>query len=268
MIRYAAPPRCSRASASVSAELLRAWSTECERWFGPEQRALPSAPHKTNLALVETPIGPAVAKRERPEGWRAGLVRVHARRWRSIAAFDRGVELAAAGLPTPEPLAVLTRSGLAHAECTLVTRYVDAIGLWDFARSADRSVFLEILARDLALLHANGFRHRDLKASNLLVRREEHSIVWTDLDGLRRHETTGSWTRVRDLSRLAMSFESSAARAAGIRAGDWPALVSGYLERALGHAPANHELERFLAGTRAASERRIRANLVRGRVIT
>ena len=260
--------RCSRAHPAVPAELQRAWSVECELWFGPGQRTLPNAPHKTNLALVETPLGPAVAKRERPEGWRGGLARVHARRWRSIAAFDRGIELAAAGLATPEPLAVLVRSGLAQAESLLVTRYVDALPLWDFARSVERDVFLALLARDLAALHAKGFRHRDLKASNLLVRRDDPAIVWTDLDGLRRHETTGSWTRVRDLSRLAMSFESSAARAAGIRAGAWPALVCAYLERSLGRAPENHELERFLAGTRAASERRIRANLVRGRVIT
>ena len=100
------------------------------------------------------------------------------------------------------------------------------------------------------------------------MRRDEPSIVWTDLDGLRRHETTGSWTRVRDLSRLAMSFESVAAHEAGIRAGAWPTLVHAYLERSLGRAPMNRELERFLAGTRAAAERRIRANLVRGRVIT
>ncbi|MEQ1894783.1 MAG: lipopolysaccharide kinase InaA family protein, partial [Planctomycetota bacterium] len=144
---------------------------------------------------------------------------------------------------------------------------VEAPHPWEFlAAGGTRAELVLVLARDLARLHAAGFRHRDLKASNLLVRRTgaELEIVWTDLDGLARSARLGERTRRRDLARLGLSFESAAARAAGVRAGDWPELVQRYLTAWKGCTPAAAELERVLAATRLWRERAIRAHLARG----
>jgi hypothetical protein len=135
---------------------------------------------------------------------------------------------------------------------------------------------LATLADELARLHAAGFRHRDLKASNLLFHAGEAAagsaaaapaLVWTDLDGLRCRGTVESRLRARDLARLETSFASADARAAGVRADDWRTLVVRYLERSLGHPPSAVEVDRLLTRTRARSERHIRRHLARGQAV-
>jgi len=254
----------------VPPELVAAWSEGWEDWFGPARVPLPRAPEKRHLALVSCPLGTLAAKREAPRGWRRSLAALGARELRSAQAFRRAHALLGCGLATPEPLAVLARRELGDCEAVLLTRYVEGRGPWEHLRAGGGlDALIAALARELARLHAAGFRHRDLKVSNLLVTGSatEPRIVWTDLDGLRRIGSVPPLLRARDLARLSMSFESAEARAAGVRAEHWPALVAAYLEAAGGRAPTADELGRYLARTRRWRERSIRRHLAHGRPV-
>jgi tRNA A-37 threonylcarbamoyl transferase component Bud32 len=252
-----------RAAPGVAQELCQSLSLECASWFGPGRRPLPRALHKEHLALVDSPLGPLVAKRELARGWKRPLVALRARPLRSARAFALGLELLARELPTPAPVAVLVRPGPAR-EAVLLTRYVEGSGPWEYLRSGGPAAELcATLASALARLHAAGFRHRDLKASNLLLA-PGPELFWTDLEGLRARGTLLRFERMRDLARLRMSFESAEARAAGVRADHWPALVRAYLEAS---GAAAGELGAYLARTRAWSERAMRRHLARGQAI-
>jgi tRNA A-37 threonylcarbamoyl transferase component Bud32 len=252
------------AAEALPAALGRAWAREWPRWFGPEGEALPRAPEKPWLARVETPLGPVVAKRELSRTWKRSLAALGARRPRAERAFRLAGELRARGFATPEPLAVLGLPG----ESVLVTRLVAGAGAWELAREAHERL-LACLADGIARLHRAGFRHRDLKASNLLFTGAGSALelVWTDLDGLAWRGTVEPHLRARDLARLCTSFASAEARAAGVRADAWPELVRLYLERALGRAPDGDELAQLLARTRAWSDRNIRRHLAADRPV-
>lgn len=247
----------------VPPELVGAWCAAAASWFGPARVPLPHAPEKRELALVDSPLGRLVGKRIARHGLRGALTRLGLARGRAARAFRLAAALNARDLATPEALAVLP---LGACE-VLVTRHVEGPHPWEYlATGGSAQAFATALARDLARLHAAGFRHRDLKASNLIVHGSSGapSIVWTDLDGLAARPVVAAATRMRDLARLSMSFESAAARAAGVRAGLWPALAQAYLAHALARAPEARELERLLAATRRWRERAIRRHLARG----
>lgn len=261
------------AAPGVPAELLADWCRDCAGWFRPRV-PLPRAPGKPNLALVESPLGRLAAKVETPRGWKRALAAARARPLRSLRAFHSGHALLRCGLATPEPLAVLVRRDPTRPQALLVTRYVEGQGPWDWlAGGRAPAPLVEALARGLARLHAAGFRHRDLKASNLLLRAAAvdpggaGEVVWTDLDGLRFLGTLPLFLRARDLARLAMSFESAVAREAGVRADHWPALLHAYLAAFHGAQPEPAAVEDLLARTRRWSARAIRRNLARGRPI-
>ena len=254
------------AAENLPVELGYAWARDWPRWFGPERVELACARDKPWLARVETPLGPVVAKRERARAWKRSLAALGARRPRSERAFRLAGELVARGLATPEPLAVLGMPG----ESVLVTRHVDGVGPWELVSDlAVHERLLTCLAAGIARLHGAGFRHRDMKASNLLFTRAgtELELVWIDLDGLDWRGTVEFHLRARDLARLCTSFASAEARAAGVRADAWPALVGLYLERSLGRTPETEELERLLARTRAWSDRNIRRHLAADRPV-
>ena len=252
-----------RCAGAVERALLLAWAEAWPNWFGSGRVPLPGAPARSELALVATPLGLVVAKRARRSPWKRTLSALGARPARAVLAFHAAEVLRARGLLTPEPLAVLG----GRAQPVLVTRHVEGRAPWEFVRAGGAlETLLECLARELARLHAAGFRHRDLKASNLLLAGalEAPELFWTDLDGLDACGTVEPRVRARDLSRLCASFASAEARAAGVRAGHWPQLVTRYLEHALGRAPKRVELEPLLTRTRAWSEKHIRRHLARG----
>src|SRR5262245_26847683 len=251
-------------SPSLPAELGHSWAREWAGWFGPRRIGLSCAPEKDWLARVETPLGPIVAKRERGRAWKRSLAALGARPPRTERAFRLACQLREAGLAAPEPLAVLGTPG----DSALVSRYVDGVGPWGLAPDA-RERLLVCLAEEIARLHAAGFRHRDMKASNVLLTRvdAELRLVWVDLDGLAWRGTVEPHVRARDLARLCTSFASAEARAAGVRADAWPELVRRYLSFALGRRPETHELEQLLARTRAWSERNIRRHLAEERPV-
>ena len=253
----------------VPDELAAGWLEEYGAWFEDDAQ----------LAVVErkTPLGRVVAKRELPRGWKGSLVRVHARPFRSPAAFHLGRELLSTGLLTPEPLACVTsRTGEPPRAC-LIARHAAGLDPWGFVQneppSGEPTALRELvaaLAAALARLHAAGFRHRDLKGPNIIVRRSEEGsieVLWTDLESLERPRIVTDGVRVRDLARLGMSFDSARARRAGVRADAWPTFVQAYLERARRRTPVAEELARFLVRTQRWASARIERNVVRGRPV-
>ncbi len=247
----------------VEAEMASRWVEEHRKWFGPDRGTVAGAEGHPHLAFVESPLGPLVAKR-------APLSRLRARRSRSERAFALGRRWRAAGLSTPEPLAwIEDRPGAASV---LIMRGIAAQNPWSFlaglaahASHPSLTELVDALAGSIAELHARGFRHRDLKAPNLLLRRGERGIeVWfVDLDGAGRLPALTA-ARARDLARLCVSFRSSAARAAGVRADAWPALVQRYAERA---GLPGADAERILGRTQDWASHHIERNLRLGRPI-
>jgi len=255
----------------VDETLAREWLVDHPRWFEEAGTRVPEAESNPDLVLLDSALGPVVAKRELPRGWKASLVRTGARPFKSTHAFRLARRLRWSGVATPEPLACITRPG---RDACLLTRYVEAANPWTFAlaQATPGSVrtLEQALARAISHLHARGFRHRDLKAPNLLARSSDDAqppeILFTDLEGAAQVAVTAS-VRVRDLARLCMSFESAAARLAGVHADSWPRFVAAYLTLALGRAPVAREHAEFVARTRQWSTRSIERNLRRGRPI-
>ena len=161
-----------------------------------------------------------VCKRNRVAGvWRRFLALW--RRCRERADFDRGLALIRAGIPTALPLAVIER-GAFRREARLVTRLIP--GTVDLAhvaltllpqleterRRAVKNAIVEVLVDLLERLERNGFHHRDLKASNILLTnwdcRKDSVHLWlVDIEGLRRQKPGGRRRR-QPLIRLAASL--------------------------------------------------------------
>lgn len=156
-----------------------------------------SGPHRA-VFRVESPVGNLFVKTYRVVGW-AGrvlhLVRRPAawREWNSIRA------IAAAGIPTVDPLAVgSVKSGIWMRESWLVTQEIEGVvpldefvthDLGHAARPArTRGELATRLGRLIGTMHAAGFVHRDLHAGNVLVRMEngEPSLWLIDLHEIRR----------------------------------------------------------------------------------
>ena len=110
--------------------------------------------------------------------------------------FDRILALRASGVGTAEPLARLEHRGAAH-ESWLVTEFLPDAGDLDrivlmnlprldpSPRAGMKRRLAAAIAELFATLQQGGWRHRDLKASNLLLVNFEQVVV-VDLEGLRR----------------------------------------------------------------------------------
>jgi tRNA A-37 threonylcarbamoyl transferase component Bud32 len=250
----------------VPGELAGEWLVQSPRWFGPARVPVPGAEAHPHLARIDSPLGPLVVKREPASAWRSGLARLPAplsRGARAARAFELGRAFRSAGIGTPEPLAWIEARTPSRAHLLLV-REAQGESPWRFLAARPSAALVEALARAIAELHARGFRHRDLKAPNLLVREEEGAlrVVFLDLDGAARVRRISRVARARDLARLAVSFRSAAARSAGLRADAWPALVEAYA-RAAGAIDAGA----LLAWTERWARAHVEANLRRGRPI-
>ena len=161
-----------------------------------------------------------VCKHSRVDGaWRRFLALWRTSRER--ADFDRGLALVRAGIATALPLAVIERKAF-RREARLITQLIpDAVDLDQVAltllpqleperRRAVKDAIVKALVDLFDRLERNGFHHRDLKASNILLTdwdcQEDAVRVWlVDLEGLRLHGA-GSGRRRQPLIRLAASL--------------------------------------------------------------
>ncbi len=141
--------------------------------------------------------------------------------------FARGQALLQAGIETALPLARIERRRPQRRAC-LVTEFVpDLIDLNQVVLAClpkldarqGRAVKDAIIDRVVDLvsrLERSGLYHRDLKASNILLRRWDGSggpvgVLLVDLDGIRRGGPAGLSRRWQPLVRLAASLTGSAA---------------------------------------------------------
>jgi len=186
---------------------------------GAAERTLHWGRNYLYVARWPAPGGPVevVVKQFRNQGWRA---RWRRRRRGSQAerAFRVGLALAAAGLRTPQPVAVVE-----SAEAEGPSLYVSLLQPHDFelryflrALNAARAVeeypaveprvLLAALGRLAADLHAAGVWHRDWTSGNVLVRYPGGGgapELWLlDLNRARTGRRLGPWRRLRELSRM------------------------------------------------------------------
>ena len=217
----------------------------------------------------------------------AALVRPTA----ALRSFVLGHGLRARGLPTPRPLGVWQRRtcGLTGTGYLLAEKVPEAVDLGAHitglaAQTDGRARIVALrdqVARLVGLLHERGLSHRDLKAPNLLVspapwsaslpERPEaapptaagstpNQIWFIDLVGLARLGKVGRTRRVRDLTRLAVSFLGHPA----ITNGDRLRFLLIYLRAGLGGSVDWKGWWREIAQGVTA---KVARNLKRGRVL-
>ena len=136
------------------------------------------------------------------------------RSWSNGHAFLDGL------LPTPRPLAVWhrRRGGMSWEGYLLTEKVEDATDLRKFVLEIERlppalrrpllHSLLDGLARLLRRMHAQGWSHRDLKASNILASRDGQ-VTLIDLVAPQRSRRLSRSRLARDLARLNASFLAS-----------------------------------------------------------
>lgn len=218
--------------------------------------------------LVETTMvvdgrpTPVVFKRFNRKKWIDPVLAIFrpSRAWRS---WQAGQHLAARGVPTPKNLAFVARrrkpwfspfQGVLPHETYLITvKERDAVTLSEHvfrelpqlgpgALKAEVERLTAALAGLVRLMHDRSLSHRDLKASNILVRREappgEDLLTLIDLVGVRLKDPLPMHRRVQNLARLSVSLADAPGRTRTAslrflraylphrlaRAGEWKAL--------------------------------------------
>jgi len=162
---------------------------------------------------------PVILKRPRARnGWRR-LVQLLPPS-RSRRGWQLGHALLHRDLPTARPLAFLERRwGPFILDSLLITEAIPgAVDLESYLRAQQASLpgpdWLRVkrqlclmLARLLRGLQQRGFRHRDCKASNVLVMPyPQPKLIWIDMDGLRHGGRESTTTDLRPLVRMEVSL--------------------------------------------------------------
>ncbi len=133
------------------------------------------------------------------------------RRSRAERAFQKAYHLELVGVPTARPVAaaqrrvcgVLLRSYILMEELRGVTE----LGAWIKAGHQPDAGLVRDLARLIARLHDEGFSHRDLKFSNIVIGADRRLSV-LDLDGLVFVHTLPESRAAGDLERFARAAEA------------------------------------------------------------
>lgn len=123
---------------------------------------------------------------------------------RAMRAFRLAHHLELAGLPTARPLAagIRTRFGLTTTSYLLMKELKGAVPLEEATQ--DQSCLVAGVARLVGRLHDEGFSHRDLKITNLMVG-PKGQLYLIDLEGLRFVGRIGVRRAHADLERLQRS---------------------------------------------------------------
>jgi len=145
---------------------------------------------------------------------------------KALRNFKAALELLSCGIPVTVPLAALhQKRNLLTRQSIYITEYFkNSSELYTFAsqqlskipanRLAVKKQLSHQLAAALAMLHKNGFWHRDSKASNFIVvpphgsRDTEHAyrILLADIDGIKWYFLRRKSRQFRSLWRLAASL--------------------------------------------------------------
>ncbi len=152
---------------------------------------------------------------------------------RALKAWKMSFAMIHRGIPVAQPLAVLERRiGPVLVNSIFITETVEpAVNLRIFLTSIlpvltakekrnAKIVLIEKLATIIKKMHINGFSHRDMKASNILIRNisienpnniipENMQIILVDLDGLKLKRRTSEKDQLRALARLSISADLS-----------------------------------------------------------
>lgn len=179
---------------------------------------------------------PVVFKRFNRKKWIDPVLAIFrpSRAWRS---WQAGQHLSVRGLPTPKNLAFIARrhklwfspfQGVLPYETYLVTvKEEAAVTLSEYvlrelprlgpdALRAEVDRLTTALAGLVRMMHDRSLSHRDVKASNILVRREaapgEPSLTLIDLVGVRLNHPLPMHRRIQNLARLSVSLDGAPGR--------------------------------------------------------
>jgi tRNA A-37 threonylcarbamoyl transferase component Bud32 len=179
----------------------------------------PSLAFADSTALVKEGRATTIARRD-------GLIvkRFNLKRWRNLVvdafresralrAFRTAYHLELLGIPTPKALAagrerllgLVRRSYLVTLEIPKVRNLVAHLA--SIADPGRRRAAIEEVGALVARLHREGYAHRDLKATNILV--DDKGALWlVDLDGLVYRQTVPAETRKKNIARLLRALGS------------------------------------------------------------
>lgn len=153
-----------------------------------------------NTLSIGGHVLPIIVKQSRrPAGWR-GLPQIF-RDSRALRQWHKSHMLINRGLPTPWPLAALDyfQKGLRQQDIFISEKIPNTQNLRTMIKNGDltqnsaaRRDFADQIAQLLAALRLQGFRHRDCKATNILIEHQPgktpaYKLYLIDLDGLRRY---------------------------------------------------------------------------------
>ncbi len=152
---------------------------------------------------------------------------------RAVKAWKMSFAMIHRGIPVAHPLAVLEkRIGPVLVDSIFITETVEpAVNLRIFltsilpvltpkSRRKAKIALIRKLAAILKKMHIDGFSHRDMKASNILLRNittenkneinpDDIQIILVDLDGLKLKRRVSEKDKLRTLARLSVSADLS-----------------------------------------------------------
>ena len=139
------------------------------------------------------------------------LLKSHLRPSHVHKSWRHTLQLRAAGIPVPAPVALLERRRWGILQTTVYAgEYLpNALSLALLLRredvaDTDRDSLLATLAKELRFMHDQGFYHGDLKADNILAERRSDRwiITFIDLEGVMAKQCLTEEDRAIDLGRL------------------------------------------------------------------
>jgi 3-deoxy-D-manno-octulosonic acid kinase len=222
-------------NAGVDAEVSLLWFEP--RYWISRDAVVARHPGRNGVALVFEQQGRRyVLRHYRRGGMVAGFIHddylwMGESRTRSVAELRLLLQLHAAGLPVPRPVAArYEQSGIAYRADLITEELPDTKTL--AARLAEGELGLTAwtaIGRCIRQFHDYGVCHADLNAHNILLRGDEE-VFLVDFDRATRRRSAGLW-RDANLARLRRSLDALDDTRRERRCGDteWQCLLSAWL---------------------------------------